>query len=163
MPCVCIGTESTEKTGTVEPGHSCFPLFALLPAHFGNTLQVVVTSSTGPCYDFPSPVASWHTFETLKYGHQLVELCACIERVQVCKIHKLGWGQWDELKAEIRKSYLFRFDWFLKSRTAQELQRRCDQLVRLIEKEQEDDDEKPKRSNKKVTLLPRVWLRHCVQ
>jgi len=75
------------------------------------------------------------------------------DRFLVCKIHKLGWGQWDELKAEIRKSYLFRFDWFLKSRTAQELQRRCDQLVRLIEKEQEDDDEKPKRSNKKAEVV----------
>jgi SWI/SNF-related matrix-associated actin-dependent regulator of chromatin subfamily A member 5 len=47
------------------------------------------------------------------------------DRFLVCKVHKLGWGQWDELKAEIRKSYLFRFDWFFKSRTAQELQKRC--------------------------------------
>lgn len=56
------------------------------------------------------------------------------------------WGQWDELKAEIRKSHLFRFDWFFKSRTAQELQKRCEALVRLIEKENEDATEafKPK-------------------
>ena len=32
----------------------------------------------------------------------------------------------------------FRFDWFLKSRNASELQRRTDTLVRLIEKENED-------------------------
>ena len=34
-------------------------------------------------------------------------------------VHKLGYGQWDELKAEIRKSWRFRFDWFFKSRTPQ--------------------------------------------
>eukprot|EP00798_Chlamydomonas_sp_ICE-L_P018353 gene18353-24818_t len=39
---------------------------------------------------------------------------------------------------EIRKSWRFRFDWFFKSRTAQELARRCDTLIRLIEKENED-------------------------
>jgi len=62
----------------------------------------------------------------------------------VCLAHR--WGQWDELKAEIRKSHLFRFDWFFKSRTAQELQKRCEALVRLIEKENEDATEaiKPK-------------------
>jgi len=32
-------------------------------------------------------------------------------------------------------STLFRFDWFLKSRTATELQRRCNTLISLIEKE----------------------------
>eukprot|EP01047_Picozoa_sp_COSAG01_P031113 COSAG01_NODE_2195_length_8181_cov_180.569414_4_plen_53_part_00 len=31
--------------------------------------------------------------------------------------HKLGWGQWEELKYHIRSEPLFRFDWFLKSRT----------------------------------------------
>ena len=34
-------------------------------------------------------------------------------------MHKLGYGAWDELKAEIRKSWRFRFDWFFKSRTPQ--------------------------------------------
>ena len=36
---------------------------------------------------------------------------------QVCMTHKLGWGQWEELKYHIRSEPLFRFDWFLKSRT----------------------------------------------
>lgn len=64
------------------------------------------------------------------------------DRFLICMIHKLGWGLWDELKAEIRKSHLFRFDWFFKSRTPQELQKRCDQLVRLVEKENEELREK---------------------
>ncbi|OIT35863.1 iswi chromatin-remodeling complex atpase chr17 [Nicotiana attenuata] len=44
----------------------------------------------------------------------------------VCTVHKLGYGNWDELKAAFRTSPLFRFDWFVKSRTTQELARRCD-------------------------------------
>ena len=38
---------------------------------------------------------------------------------QVCMMHKLGYGAWDELKAEIRNHWRFRFDWFFKSRTPQ--------------------------------------------
>lgn len=35
----------------------------------------------------------------------------------MCMVHKLGYGSWEELKAEIRNSWRFRFDWFFKSRT----------------------------------------------
>eukprot|EP00879_Flechtneria_rotunda_P016500 GHRR01017268.1.p1 GENE.GHRR01017268.1~~GHRR01017268.1.p1 ORF type:complete len:382 (+),score=148.76 GHRR01017268.1:170-1147(+) len=62
------------------------------------------------------------------------------DRFIVCSIAKLGYGAWDDLKAEIRKSWRFRFDWFLKSRTPQELSRRAETLIRLIEKEQEDEN-----------------------
>jgi len=64
------------------------------------------------------------------------------DRFLVCMVHKLGYGAWDELKAEVRNSWRFRFDWFFKSRTPIELQRRCDTLIRLIEKENEEDEEK---------------------
>lgn len=64
------------------------------------------------------------------------------DRFLICMMHRLGYGAWDELKAEIRNSWRFRFDWFFKSRTPQELQRRCDTLIRLIEKENEEDQEK---------------------
>lgn len=65
--------------------------------------------------------------------------------------NKIGYGNWDQLKIEIRKSWRFRFDWFVKSRTPQELSRRCDTLIRLIEKEFEDleIDEKAKRGAKR--------------
>ena len=33
------------------------------------------------------------------------------DRFMVCMMHKLGYGAWDELKAEIRNSWRFRFDW----------------------------------------------------
>mmetsp|Transcript_22804 Transcript_22804/g.58023 ORF Transcript_22804/g.58023 Transcript_22804/m.58023 type:complete len:1052 (-) Transcript_22804:484-3639(-) len=65
------------------------------------------------------------------------------DRFILCMVHKLGYGNWDDLKAEIRKSWRFRFDWFFKSRTPQELARRCDTLIRLIEKENEDLGGKP--------------------
>ena len=42
------------------------------------------------------------------------------------------------LRREVRKSPAFRFDWFIKSRTATELQRRCSTLIALIEKELEE-------------------------
>ncbi len=43
----------------------------------------------------------------------------CPHSPQVCMMHKLGYGAWDELKAEIRNHWRFRFDWFFKSRTPQ--------------------------------------------
>lgn len=65
--------------------------------------------------------------------------------------HKLGYGNWDELKAEIRKSWRFRFDWFFKSRTPQELARRCDTLIRLIERENEELEQHEKEERKKMS------------
>lgn len=63
-------------------------------------------------------------------------------------IHKLGYGAWDELKAAFRMSPLFRFDWFVKSRTVQELARRCDTLIRLVEKENQEFDERERQLRK---------------
>ena len=62
------------------------------------------------------------------------------DRFLLCMTHKLGYGSWDQLKSEIRRSWLFRFDWFLKSRTPQELGRRTDTLIRLVEKENLDEN-----------------------
>eukprot|EP00898_Chlorokybus_atmophyticus_P006003 jgi/Chlat1/6403/Chrsp45S05917 len=64
------------------------------------------------------------------------------DRFMICTIHKLGYGAWDELKQEIRRHFQFRFDWYIKSRTAQELARRCDSLIRMIEKELQDQEER---------------------
>ena len=71
------------------------------------------------------------------------------DRFIICSVHNLGYGAWDELKAEIHKSWRFRFDWFFKSRTPQELARRCDTLIRLVEKENEDLEAKEKEERKK--------------
>ena len=67
-------------------------------------------------------------------------------------VHKLGYGNWDELKAAFRTSPLFRFDWFVKSRTTQELARRCDTLIRLVEKENQEYDERERQARKDKKL-----------
>ena len=67
-------------------------------------------------------------------------------------VHKLGYGNWDELKAAFRASPLFRFDWFVKSRTAQELARRCDTLIRLVEKENQEYDERERQARRDKKL-----------
>ncbi|KAK8511324.1 hypothetical protein V6N11_046640 [Hibiscus sabdariffa] len=74
------------------------------------------------------------------------------DRFMICMIHKLGYGNWDELKAAFRTSPLFRFDWFVKSRTTQELARRCDTLIRLVEKENQEYDERERQARKEKKL-----------
>eukprot|EP00802_Teleaulax_amphioxeia_P001899 Tamp_01901.p1 GENE.Tamp_01901~~Tamp_01901.p1 ORF type:complete len:1009 (+),score=374.13 Tamp_01901:206-3028(+) len=61
------------------------------------------------------------------------------DRFIICMTHQLGYGRWEELKTEIRKSWNFRFDWFIKSRSQKELEARFNQLVRLIQKELEGE------------------------
>ncbi|KAF2310993.1 hypothetical protein GH714_018971 [Hevea brasiliensis] len=73
-------------------------------------------------------------------------------RISICMVHKLGYGNWDELKAAFRTSPLFRFDWFVKSRTTQELARRCDTLIRLVEKENQEYDERERQARKEKKL-----------
>ncbi|KAJ0963388.1 hypothetical protein J5N97_028510 [Dioscorea zingiberensis] len=88
------------------------------------------------CYDNP-----WSELK-IQYGQNKGKLYneQC-DRFMLCMVHKLGYGNWDEIKSAFRVSPLFRFDWFVKSRTPQELARRCDMLIRLIEKENEKYDE----------------------
>ncbi|XP_038719060.1 ISWI chromatin-remodeling complex ATPase CHR11-like isoform X2 [Tripterygium wilfordii] len=74
------------------------------------------------------------------------------DRFMICMVHKLGYGNWDELKAAFRTSSIFRFDWFVKSRTTQELARRCDTLIRLVEKENQEYDERERQARKEKKL-----------
>ncbi|CAL5337829.1 unnamed protein product [Camellia sinensis] len=74
------------------------------------------------------------------------------DRFMICMVHKLGYGNWDELKAAFRTSPLFRFDWFVKSRTTQELARRCDTLIRLVERENQEVDERERQARKEKKL-----------
>ena len=57
-----------------------------------------------------------------------------------------GWiRKGEELKAQVRQHWLFRFDWFIKSRTPKELSRRIETLINLVEKEFEEQDMGAKR------------------
>ena len=56
-----------------------------------------------------------------------------------CMTAKLGYGYWEEVRMQIRNAWEFRFDWFIKTRSAAEIQKRCDTLIKLIEKEYQDE------------------------
>lgn len=74
------------------------------------------------------------------------------DRFLICMLHKLGFDRenvYEELRAALRASPQFRFDWFLKSRTAMELQRRCNTLITLIERENAELEEREKNEKKK--------------
>ncbi|GAB5030733.1 snf2 super family, partial [Nannochloropsis oceanica] len=59
-------------------------------------------------------------------------------------MHKFEYGNWERIRMEIRKSEKFCFDWFFKSRTSFELNKRGDTLIKLIEREEaEADGRKP--------------------
>eukprot|EP00937_MAST-01D_sp_MAST-1D-sp2_P005591 g5591.t1 len=66
----------------------------------------------------------------------------------VCKMNEIGYGNWEALKIAVRQAWQFKFDWFIKSRTPGELQRRCETLVRLVEKENEAVESAAKSSAK---------------
>lgn len=83
------------------------------------------------------------------------------DRWLVCMTSKLGYGRWEDLKLEVRKTFQFRFNWYMKSRTPLELKRRVDVLIRLIEKENEDLEEaqkllekRKKNTERRRNLLP---------
>merc|ERR1712241_295364 len=76
------------------------------------------------------------------------------DRFLVCMLHKLGFDKenvYEELRAAVRNAPQFRFDWFIKSRTAMELQRRCNTLITLIERENHEIEEREKSERKKKT------------
>lgn len=60
--------------------------------------------------------------------------------------NELGYGNWDELKREVRRAPDFRFDWLFKSRTPIELGRRVDLLIRLIQNETKEKEPRGKKA-----------------
>lgn len=77
-------------------------------------------------------------------------------------LHKLGFDKenvYDEIRTAIRNAPQFRFDWFIKSRTALELQRRCNTLITLIEKENQELEEKEEEERKQRKRGPKIKVR----
>ena len=85
------------------------------------------------------------------------------DRYILCRLHYYGIGSedlYEKIKRDITEFPQFRFDWFFKSRTSQELHRRAQQLLALVTKEdskEEDDfgDEIPK--GRKVWKIVKVF------
>lgn len=65
------------------------------------------------------------------------------DRYLLCRLHTYGHVDdvYERIKKDISEFPVFRFDWFFKSRTPQELQRRCTTLLSLIEKEAEAEEQ----------------------
>ena len=77
-------------------------------------------------------------------------------------LHKLGFDKenvYDEIRTAIRNGPQFRFDWFIKSRTALELQRRCNTLITLIEKENQELEEKEEEERKQRKRGPKIKVK----
>jgi SWI/SNF-related matrix-associated actin-dependent regulator of chromatin subfamily A member 5 len=58
----------------------------------------------------------------------------------LCALDQVGYGNWEELKNVVKNNFQFRFDWYLKSRSASELQKRCEALIKILEKEAGDKE-----------------------
>ena len=80
----------------------------------------------------------WKELDVVYNGSKSKTFVDDEDRWLICMTERLGYGRWDDIKVEVRRSWQFRFDWFLRSRTATELKRRVDSLIRLIEKENEE-------------------------
>ncbi|KAJ0398587.1 hypothetical protein P43SY_003193 [Pythium insidiosum] len=69
------------------------------------------------------------------------------DRVLLCLVNKFGYGEWERIKHEICRLDMFAFDYYLHSRTAAEIGRRCDALMRICEKDNADQESKEKKEN----------------
>ncbi|SPO25346.1 probable ISW2 - ATPase component of a two subunit chromatin remodeling complex [Ustilago trichophora] len=77
------------------------------------------------------------------------------DRFLLVKLAEYGLGEgdtYDRIKKDVMSWSGFRFDWFIKSRTPQELGRRCNTLVLLVLKEVEDEEKKIGGGGKKRAL-----------
>lgn len=59
------------------------------------------------------------------------------DRFLVLAMRHQGFGNWDAIRRDVLLAPQLRFDWFLKSRTTWELAKRCEFLLKLLEKEVE--------------------------
>ena len=81
------------------------------------------------------------------------------DRYLLCRLNYYGMRAddvYERIKKDITEFPVFRFDWFFKSRSPQELQRRCNTLLGMIEKEAEAkqiEEIKTKGTKSKVCVL----------
>lgn len=67
------------------------------------------------------------------------------DRYMLCLANRHGYGAWDKVKEQLCSSDRFLFDFYLCSRNATEIGRRCDTLMRLCEKGNHDRDVREKK------------------
>ena len=64
----------------------------------------------------------------------------------LCMMHRHGYGAAERIRLEIRRAWQFRFDWFFKSRNASEIQKRCDLVIKHVERENEEARKKEEKA-----------------
>jgi SWI/SNF-related matrix-associated actin-dependent regulator of chromatin subfamily A member 5 len=90
------------------------------------------------------------------------------DRYLLCRLNHYGMrvdDVYERIKRDITEFPVFRFDWFFKSRSPQELQRRCNTLLAMIEKEAEakqQEEVKAKSSKGKVCRRCQVYLYYAL-
>ena len=57
------------------------------------------------------------------------------DRFLACIVDDTGYGEWATAAAEASRAHQFRFDWFIKSRTEEDLQSRTDEIIELLQAE----------------------------
>jgi SWI/SNF-related matrix-associated actin-dependent regulator of chromatin subfamily A member 5 len=67
----------------------------------------------------------------------------------ICMMYRHGFGAAERIRMEIRRAWQFRFDWYFKSRSAQDIQKRCEALVKTIERENEELRKKEEEEERK--------------
>ncbi|CAG8519885.1 14503_t:CDS:2, partial [Cetraspora pellucida] len=87
------------------------------------------------------------------------------DRYLLIALAKYGYGTedvYEKIRNEIENAEVFRFNWFIKSRTAGEIARRCTTLINLIQKEHgEEEAAQPVQEEKKLKKFLRNSL--CVR
>jgi SWI/SNF-related matrix-associated actin-dependent regulator of chromatin subfamily A member 5 len=81
------------------------------------------------------------------------------DRYLLCRLWHYGMHMddaFERIKKDITEFPVFRFDWFFKSRSPQELQRRCNTLLGMIEKEEE------LRQSEEAKSKPKGKVNKCV-
>ncbi len=74
-------------------------------------------------------------------------------------LHKFGFDKenvYDQILTAVREGPQFRFDWHIKSRTALDIQRRCNTLITLIEKENQELEEREEEERKQRKRGPKL-------
>jgi SWI/SNF-related matrix-associated actin-dependent regulator of chromatin subfamily A member 5 len=80
------------------------------------------------------------------------------DRYLLCRLHHYGMRTedvYERIKKDITEFPVFRFDWFFKSRNPTELQRRCNTLLGMIEKEAEQEAKQMAEAKSKSTSTSR--------
>lgn len=113
-------------------------------------LEAILADKVGRTYDpyvaltIPYALAAKNTNASRSFTEEE-------DRFLICKLNILGYGAWQEIKNEVRRAEQFRFNWFMKSRTVEDLHRRCDFLTRILEKERSEAMVADEASKKKAS------------